>query len=60
MADLEALKRAVIAGKRKDAMELTKQAIDDGVDPNELIDHYLIPALNVVGDRFEKKGNLCP
>ena len=60
MPDLEALKRAVIAGKRIEAMELTKQALDDSVDPNSLIDRYLIPALNVVGDRFEKKEIFVP
>jgi 5-methyltetrahydrofolate--homocysteine methyltransferase len=60
MADLEALKRAVISGKRIEAMDLTKQALDDGVDPNSLIDHYLVPALNVVGDRFEKKEIFVP
>ena len=30
MADLEALKQAVIAGRRKEAMDLTLQAIDQG------------------------------
>jgi 5-methyltetrahydrofolate--homocysteine methyltransferase len=60
MPDFEALKQAVIAGKRIDAVELTKQAIDEGVDPQELISRYLIPALNVVGDKFEKKEIFVP
>lgn len=60
MPDLEALKRAVIAGKRMEAMDLTKQALDKGVDPNSLIDHCLIPALDAVGDRFEKKEIFVP
>jgi len=60
MADLEALKQAVIGGKRKDAMELTQRAIQEGVDPQELINKYLIPALNVVGDRFQKKEIFVP
>ena len=60
MADLEALKQAVIAGKRKDAVDLTQKAIQEGVDPQELINKHLIPALNVVGDRFEKKQIFVP
>lgn len=60
MADLEALKQAVIAGNRKDAVALTQKAIEQGVEPQELIDKHLIPALNVVGDRFEKKQIFVP
>jgi 5-methyltetrahydrofolate--homocysteine methyltransferase len=60
MADFEALEQAVIAGKRLIAVELTKQAIDEGVDPQELINRHLIPALNVVGDKFEKKEIFVP
>ena len=60
MGSLEALKEAVIAGKRKDAVELTKQAIDEGVDPQELINVWLIPALTVVGGKFERKEVFVP
>jgi len=60
MADLEALKQAVIAGNRKDAVALTQKAIQQGVNPQELINKHLIPALNVVGDRFEKKQIFVP
>ena len=60
MADLEALMQAVIAGKRKEAMDLTLQAIDEGADPQDLIGSYLIPALNVVGDRFQRRDIFVP
>jgi 5-methyltetrahydrofolate--homocysteine methyltransferase len=60
MADLEALKQAVIAGKRKEAMDLTERAISDGTDPELLINSYLIPALNVVGDRFQTREIFVP
>jgi 5-methyltetrahydrofolate--homocysteine methyltransferase len=60
MPNFEALKQAVIAGKRIEAVEFTKQAIDEGVDPQELISRYLIPAMNVVGDKFEKKEIFVP
>ena len=60
MADLEALKQAVIAGRRKEAMDLTQLAIDKGDDPHDLIDRILIPALNVVGDRFQRREIFVP
>jgi 5-methyltetrahydrofolate--homocysteine methyltransferase len=60
MADLEALKQAVIGGKRKEAMDLTEKAISEGTDPDLLINSYLIPALNVVGDRFQKREIFVP
>jgi 5-methyltetrahydrofolate--homocysteine methyltransferase len=60
MADLEALKQAVILGQRKKAMDLTKQAISEAMDPESLINGTLIPALGVVGDRFERKEIFVP
>jgi 5-methyltetrahydrofolate--homocysteine methyltransferase len=60
MPDLEALKQAVIVGKRMEAVSLTKQAVDQGFEPEELINNVLIPAMNVVGDRFEKKEIFVP
>jgi 5-methyltetrahydrofolate--homocysteine methyltransferase len=60
MPNFETLKQAVIAGKRIEAVEFTKQAIDEGVDPQELISRHLIPAMNVVGDKFEKKEIFVP
>jgi corrinoid protein of di/trimethylamine methyltransferase len=60
MANLESLQRAVISGKRKDAMDLTQKAVDEGVDPQEIINGCLIPALNTVGDKFEKREIFVP
>jgi 5-methyltetrahydrofolate--homocysteine methyltransferase len=60
MADLEALKQAVIIGQRKRAMDLTQEALSEGTDPESLINSTLIPALAVVGDRFEKKEIFVP
>jgi methanogenic corrinoid protein MtbC1 len=60
MTDLEALKQAIIGGKRKEAMDLTQEAISEGTAPDLLINSYLIPALNVVGDRFQKREIFVP
>jgi 5-methyltetrahydrofolate--homocysteine methyltransferase len=60
MADMEALKQAVIFGKRKRALDITQQAISEGMDPEFIINSCLIPALAVVGNRFEKKEIFVP
>ena len=60
MADMETLKQAVILGQRKRAIELTQKVISEGMDPESVINCYLIPALGVVGDRFEKKEIFVP
>ena len=60
MADLEALKQAVISGQRKKAMDITHKAISEAIDPESLINSTLIPALRIVGDRFEKKEIFVP
>ncbi len=60
MVDLEALKQAVISGQRKKAMDITQKAISEGMDPESIINTYLIPALSVVGNRFEKKEIFVP
>ena len=57
---LEALKEAVIHGKREIATDITQKALDDGADPQTLINSYLIPALNSVGEKFEKKTIFVP
>jgi 5-methyltetrahydrofolate--homocysteine methyltransferase len=60
MEDQDALRQAVIGGRRKEAMDLTQFAIDHGADPHDLIDRILIPALNVVGDRFQRREIFVP
>jgi methanogenic corrinoid protein MtbC1/uroporphyrinogen-III decarboxylase len=57
---LKALKEAVMQGKRKIATDITQKALDGGADPQTLIDSYLIPALNLVGEKFELKKIFVP
>lgn len=58
--DLERLKDAVIAGKRREAEGLTRKLLEQATDPQQLIHGTLIPALNVVGERFEKRLIFVP
>jgi 5-methyltetrahydrofolate--homocysteine methyltransferase len=52
MADYEALKQAVIAGKMAQVKELTQQALSEERAPQEILDQALIPAMDVVGEKF--------
>lgn len=56
----EALKEAVISGRRKKAVDLTRKALAAGMDPQDIINTYLIPGLNMVGERFERKEIFVP
>ena len=58
--DLERIKDAVISGNRKLAVAYTQNALDQGADPQDIINRYLIPGLNVVGEKFEKKKIFVP
>lgn len=60
MVNLDALKEAVIKGRRKDAIELTQQAIQEGYDPELIINQYLISGLNMVGDKFQRREIFIP
>ena len=52
MADYEALKTAVISGKVAQVKELTQKALDEGRNPQEILDQGLIPAMDIVGSKF--------
>ncbi len=60
MADLQAIKDAVLSGKRKDIVALVQSALDDGVEPEVIINDYMIEAMKEVGARFEAKKIFVP
>jgi 5-methyltetrahydrofolate--homocysteine methyltransferase len=60
VVNLDALKEAVIKGRRKDAIELTHQAIQEGYDPELIINQYLISGLNLVGEKFQRREIFIP
>jgi 5-methyltetrahydrofolate--homocysteine methyltransferase len=51
---------AVIAGDMIGAPELTRQALASGFDAVEIMNGSLIPAMSVVGDKFESKEYFVP
>jgi 5-methyltetrahydrofolate--homocysteine methyltransferase len=52
MVDYGELKDAVILGKAAVVKELTQKALDEGKNPQEVLDQALIPAMDVVGQKF--------
>lgn len=60
MADLEAIKEAVSKGKRKEIVGLVQAALDQGADPQSIINDYMIGAMKEVGARFEAKKIFVP
>ena len=53
MADFEGMGNAVITGDFSRVAELTRQAINEGAAPAEIINQGLIKGMNVVGVRFK-------
>jgi len=60
MADLNLLYEAILKGKQKDAIARTNEAIADNVSPKELIDNYMIKAMEEIGRRFEAQQAFVP
>lgn len=54
------LKMQVIKGKKNTIVEVTKKALEAGEEPRKLLNDVLIPAINEVGDLFEKGKYFLP
>lgn len=53
MGDIEDLKQALIQGDRGKAKELTNRVLGAGVSPKSLISDVVLPATEVIGEKFE-------
>ena len=60
MADLNALADAIINGKAKVAVELTTNAIAEGVAPASILNEGLVAGMNVVGEYFKNNEFYVP
>ena len=60
LADYEKMADAVIKGNQDQVVELTEQAVDEGIEPNEIIGKGLINGMNVVGKRFKAGDMFVP
>ena len=60
MSDYAELYNAILTGNAKKAEEVTKAALAAKVDPTELVQKYMIPAMDEVGKRFECNEYFVP
>ncbi len=51
---MEKLRESVVAGKVSDAVERVKELLKEGKDPDAMMNDAMIPAMDVVGDLFQK------
>ena len=52
MEALTGIRKATVRGDRDETNRLIKQALKQGIDPQELIREGFIPAMTEVGDKF--------
>ncbi len=52
MTLLEDISSAVQRGKKKEVKPLVQQAIDEGMDPQVILNEGLVPAMSIIGDKF--------
>lgn len=52
MTIYEDISSAVQRGKRKEVVPLVQQALDEGCDPIDILNQGLVPAMDIIGERF--------
>jgi len=60
MADLKALANAIISGKRDEAVNLTKQAVQENVPVQKILKEGLTAGMDVVGTKFKNNEFYVP
>jgi corrinoid protein of di/trimethylamine methyltransferase len=60
MSKPEGLYQAIVEGNATAAFALTREALDGGVDPLDLVGKQMIPAMSEVGQRFECEDYFVP
>jgi len=60
MPDLTKLTDAILNGDAKGSVAIVKEALDEKVDPQELVTRYMIPAMDEMGRRFETGDCFVP
>lgn len=57
---IDAIKQAVQDGDRDKVVELTAAAIEAGAQPKEILDQALTPAMDIVGEEYERGDRYVP
>lgn len=51
---------AVQRGKKKEVVPLVQQAIDEGCDPQDILNQGLVPAMSIIGEKFSAGEAFVP
>lgn len=60
MPDLNKLFEAIVNGDANTSRNITEQALAEAIDPLELVNKYLVPAMDEVGRRFQCNDYFVP
>jgi len=60
MSQLQELSKAVEAGKRNDAKELTQALLDAGNKPLDIVEQGLVPGMSAIGEKFKNNEVFVP
>lgn len=60
MSIYDDISSAVQRGKKKEVVPLVQQAIDEGLDPQDILNKGLVPAMSIIGDKFSAGEAFVP
>ncbi|MFA6929749.1 MAG: corrinoid protein [Lentisphaeria bacterium] len=60
MTDFQAIRAAIIKGKRNDVTTLVQAALDADENINAILDQGMIPAMREIGDKFSRNEAYVP
>ena len=60
MADLAALAEALIRGDRDTVVSMVRQALDEGMDAEKVLNEGLVAGMDVVGEKFKNNEFYVP
>lgn len=60
MSSFADLSKAVEAGKRNDAKQLTQELLDAGTKPLDVVEQGLVPGMSAIGEKFKNNEVFVP
>ncbi len=57
---IDSIKQAVLAGDREKVVEQTAAALEAGIQPKDILDQALTPAMDIVGEEYERGDRYVP
>lgn len=60
MTNMESIYESILNGKYKDVVIFTNAALEENASPKDIIDNYMIKAMEEIGRRFEQQEAFVP